>query len=45
MVANLDVNNLKSKWEQQERIDTDTCERKNETRDVNNLKTEMTKDK
>ena len=28
MVANLDVNNLKSKWEQQQRIDTDTCERK-----------------
>ena len=45
MVANLDVNNLKSKWEQQKRIDTDTCERKNETTDVNNLKTKMTKDK
>ena len=28
MVANLDVNNLKSKWGQQKRIDTDTCERK-----------------
>ena len=33
MVANLDVNNLKSKWwGQQKRIDTDTCERKNENR-------------
>ena len=32
MVANLYVINLKSKWEQQKRIDTDTCERKNENR-------------